>query len=171
MIDNYLVHHQTGEPIPAELVARIRKAATFNQGFAQTEYVAAALVDMMYHTSDPTGLDPDAFEKAALAGLNMPSEIVMRHRSPHFGHIFSSEGYSAGYYGYMWADVLTADAAEAFEEAPGGFYDKELAKKLVDHLFAVRNAVDPAEAYRAFRGRDATIDAVMRDYGFPVPGE
>jgi peptidyl-dipeptidase Dcp len=93
----------------------------------------------------------------------------MRHRSPQFSHIFSSEGYAAGYYGYMWADVLTADAAEAFAEAPGGFYDKALAKKLVDYLFAVRNAVDPAEAYREFRGRDATIDALMRDRGFPGP--
>ena len=95
----------------------------------------------------------------------------MRHRSPHFGHIFSGEGYAAGYDGYMGADVLTADAAEAFEEAPGGYYDKELAKKLVDHLFAVRNSVDPADAYRAFRGRDAEMEALMRDRGFPVPGE
>ncbi len=171
VIDNYLVHHETGEPIPAGLVAKIKNAATFNQGFAQTEYVASALVDMMYHTMDPADLDADAFEREALDRLRMPKEIVMRHRSPHFGHIFSSEGYSAGYYGYLWADVLTADAAEAFQEAPGGFYDKEMAKKLVDNLFAVRNAVDPADAYRAFRGRDAEIGAVMRNYGFPVPGE
>jgi peptidyl-dipeptidase Dcp len=167
--DNYLVHHETGEPIPDALVARIKKAATFNQGFVQTEYVASALMDMRYHTTDPTGLDPDAFEREVLAELKMPNEIVMRHRSPHFGHIFSSEGYSAGYYGYMWADVLTADAAEAFEQAPGGYYDKDLAKKLVENLFTVRNAVDPAVAYRAFRGRDARIDAAMRSYGFPVP--
>ena len=153
------------------LVAKIKKAATFNQGFSTTEYLASALVDMMYHTTDPTGIDPDAFEREALAELGMPDELPMRHRSPHFGHIFSGEGYSAGYYGYMWADVLTSDAAEAFEEAPGGYYDKELAKKLVDHLFAVRNAVDPAEAYRAFRGRDARMEALMRDRGFPVPGE
>ncbi len=171
VIDNYLVHHETGEPIPAELVAKIKNAATFNQGFSTTEYLASALVDMKLHTTDPTGLDADAFERETLAALDMPDEIVMRHRTPHFGHIFSGEGYSAGYYGYMWADVLTADAAEAFEEAPGGYYDKELAKKLVDHLFAVRNAVDPAEAYRAFRGRDAEMEALMRDRGFPVPGE
>ena len=151
------------------LVARIKKAATFNQGFTQTEYVASALVDMRYHTTDPANIDPDAFEREVLAELKMPSEIVMRHRSTHFGHIFSGEGYSAGYYGYMWADVLTADAAEAFEQAPGGFYDKDLAQKLVENLFTVRNAVDPEVAYRAFRGRDAGIDAVMRSYGFPVP--
>ena len=109
------------------------------------------------------------FTDPAATCLSMPDQIVMRHRSPHFGHIFSGEGYSAGYYGYMWADVLTSDAAEAFREAPGGFYDKELAQKLVANLFAVRNAVDPAEAYRAFRGRDAQIEALMRDRGFPVP--
>jgi len=171
VIDNYLVHFETGAPIPAELIAKIKAAATFNQGFSTTEYLASALVDMRFHTTDPTGIDPDAFERETLADLGMPDEIVMRHRSPHFGHIFSGEGYSAGYYGYMWADVLTADAAEAFQEAPGGFYDPEVAKKLVDHLFAVRNAVDPADAYRAFRGRDAQMEALMRDRGFPVPGE
>jgi peptidyl-dipeptidase Dcp len=169
VVDNYLVHHKTGEPIPAELVAKIEKAATFNQGFATTEYLASALMDMVYHTMDPADLDPDAFERAQLMRLNMPDEIVMRHRTPHFGHIFSGEGYSAGYYGYIWADVLTADAAEAFAEAPGGFYDSELAAKLVEYLFAAGNSVDPADAYRAFRGRDAEIDALMRDRGFPVP--
>ena len=169
VIENYLVHVETGEPMPAELVAKLKRAANFNQGFATTEYLASALVDMMLHTTDPTDIDPDAFERDALASLNMPSELVMRHRTPHFGHIFSGEGYSAGYYGYMWADVLTSDAAEAFAEAPDGFYDKELATKLVDHLFAVRNAVDPGEAYRAFRGRDAQMEALMRDRGFPIP--
>ncbi|MGQ9425809.1 M3 family metallopeptidase [Gilvimarinus sp. F26214L] len=168
VIDNYLVHYKTGEPIPAELVEKIKKAATFNQGFATTEYLASALVDMKFHTADPTDIDPDAFERETLEELGMPGELVMRHRSPHFGHIFSGEGYSAGYYGYMWADVLTADAAEAFAEAEGGFYDEEVAAKLVEHLFAPRNAVDPAEAYRAFRGRDAQIEALMRDRGFPV---
>jgi peptidyl-dipeptidase Dcp len=168
VIDNYLVHYETGEPIPDELVAKIKKASTFNQGFATTEYLASALMDMIYHTMDPTDLDPDAFEKAQLERLHMPDEIVMRHRTPQFGHIFSGEGYSAGYYGYMWADVLTSDAAEAFAEAPNGFYDHELAAKLVDHLFAAGNSVDPAEAYRDFRGRDARIEALMRDRGFPV---
>ena len=169
VINRFLIHHETGEPIPTELIAKIKKASTFNQGFVTTEYLASALMDMKYHTMDPTDIDVDAFEREALAALDMPAELPMRHRSPHFGHIFSGEGYSAGYYGYMWADVLTADAAEAFAEAPGGFYDKDLAKKLVDHLFAVRNAVDPADAYRAFRGRDARMEALMRDRGFPVP--
>jgi peptidyl-dipeptidase Dcp len=171
VIDRYLLHVETGEPIPDELVQKIKNAATFNQGFETTEYLSSALLDMMYHTMDPADLDVDAFERQALEGLGMPEEIVMRHRSPHFGHVFSGEGYSAGYYSYIWADVLTADAAEAFAEAPGGFYDKDLARRLVEHLFTVRNSVDPADAYRAFRGRDATIDALMRDRGFPVPSE
>ena len=98
----------------------------------------------------------------------MPKELVMRHRSPHFGHVFSGEGYSAGYYGYMWADVLTSDAAEAFAEAPGGFYDPDVAANLVQHLFTPRNSVDPSEAYRSFRGRDADIKPLMRDRGFPI---
>ena len=171
VIEKYLVHYKTGAPMPAELVQKVKAAATFNQGFETTEYLASALMDMRYHTVDPAGIDPDAFERENLAALGMPSEIVMRHRSTHFGHIFSGEGYSAGYYGYMWADVLTSDAAEAFAEAPGGFYDKAVARKLVDNLFAPRNSVDPADAYRAFRGREATIEPLMRDRGFPIPGE
>ncbi|MDP5209900.1 M3 family metallopeptidase [Microbulbifer sp. 2205BS26-8] len=169
VIDNYLVHYKTGEPIPADLVAKIKNAARFNQGFATTEYLASALMDMKLHTADPEDMDPDVFERETLAELGMPKELVMRHRTPHFGHIFSGEGYSAGYYGYMWADVLTSDAAEAFAESEGGFYDKEVASRLVKYLFAPRNALDPAEAYRAFRGRDAHIEALMRDRGFPPP--
>ena len=168
VIDNYLVHYKTGKSMPKALVAKIREAATFNQGFSTTEYLASALVDMKFHTVDPTGIDVAKFEKDTLDALNMPEQIVMRHRSTQFGHIFSGEGYSASYYGYMWAEVLTSDAAEAFVEAPGGFYDEDVAAKLVEHLFSVRNSVDPADAYRAFRGRDAKVEALMRDRGFPV---
>jgi peptidyl-dipeptidase Dcp len=171
VINQFLKHHKTGEVMPAALVAKIKKAATFNQGFSTTEFLASALMDMKFHTADPANLDADTFERETLQALNMPEEIVMRHRSPHFGHVFSGEGYATAYYGYMWADVLTADAAEAFEEAPGGFYDKEVAARLVKYLFAPRNSVDPAEAYRKFRGRDAKIDALMRDRGFPVPAQ
>ena len=169
VINQFLVHHETGEPIPQELVEKIKKASTFNQGFATTEFLASALMDMKLHTTDPSEIDMDTFEEETLTELNMPSQIVMRHRTPHFGHVFSGEGYATGYYGYLWADVLTSDAAEAFREAPGGFYDENVAAKLVKYLFAPRNAMDPAEAYRLFRGRDATIDALMRDRGFPVP--
>lgn len=168
VINNYLVHYQTGKPMPKALIAKIKQAATFNQGFSTTEYLASALVDMKFHTVDPTGIDADKFERETLAALNMPEQLVMRHRSTQFSHIFSGEGYASSYYGYMWAEVLTADAAEAFAQAQGGFYDKEVADKLVEHLFSVRNAVDPSEAYRSFRGRDAKVEALMRDRGFPV---
>ena len=169
VINRYLVHYKTGEPMPKELIAKIKKSATFNQGFATTEYLASAIMDMLFHTTDPDKIgDPVAFEKSQLNALGMPEEIVMRHRTTHFGHVFSGEGYSAGYYGYLWAEVLTSDAAEAFAEAPGGFYDEDVAERLVDYLFSVRNAMDPAEAYRKFRGRDAKVDALMRDRGFPV---
>ncbi len=168
VINNYLVHYQTGQPMPSELVEKINNAATFNQGYETVEYLSSALLDMMYHTVvDPSNIDVTAFEKEALEKLNMPKEIALRHRSTHFSHIFSGEGYSAGYYGYIWADVLTSDAAEVFAEAPGGFYDKEVAAKLVKYLFAPRNSMDPAEAYRLFGGRDAEIGALMRDRGFP----
>lgn len=168
VINKFLVHYKTGKPMPKELITKIKKASTFNQGFATTEYLASALMDMKLHMADPTNMDVDSFEKETLKALKMPKELVMRHRTPHFGHVFSGEGYATAYYGYMWADVLTADAAEAFADAPGGFYDKDLAAKMVKYLFAPRNSVDPAEAYRAFRGRDAKIDAIMRDRGFPV---
>ena len=168
VIDRFLVHYQTGEPIPAELVAKIKRAANFNEGFRTTEYLASALVDMKYHTTDPESIEPQIFEAETLAALGMPKELPMRHRSTQFGHIFSGEGYAAAYYGYMWADVLAADTAEAFAEAPGGFFDKDVAAGMVSKLFAVRNAVDPETAYRDFRGRDARVEALMRDLGFPV---
>jgi len=170
VISKYLVHYRTGKPMPAELVQKIKAASTFNQGFATTEYLASALMDMVYHTIEPEGIiEVQAFEAVKLKELGMPDELPMRHRTTQFNHIFSGEGYSAGYYGYIWADVLTSDAAEAFAAAPGGFYDKGVAERLVKDLFAPRNSIDPAEAYRQFRGRDANIDALMRDRGFPVP--
>ncbi|WP_339873291.1 M3 family metallopeptidase [Olleya marilimosa] len=168
VINQFLVHYKTGQPIPAALVSKIKKAATFNQGFATTEYLASALMDMKLHLADPTNIDIAKFEAETLATLNMPKELPMRHRTPHFGHVFSGEGYATAYYGYMWADVLTSDASEAFKDAPDGFYDKALADKLVKYLFAPRNSMDPAEAYNLFRGRGAKIEALMRDRGFPV---
>ena len=168
VIENYLVHAETGEPIPDALVTKIKNAATFNQGFATTEYLASALIDMKIHLADPMGMDVGSFEKETLAELKMPKELPMRHRSPHFGHVFSGEGYATAYYGYMWADVLTADASEAFAQAPGGYYDKELSDKLVKYLFSPRNSIDPNEAYRLFRGRDANVNALLRARGFPT---
>ena len=168
VIENYLVHAETGEPIPDALVTKIKNAATFNQGFATTEYLASALIDMKIHLADPMGMDVGSFEKETLAELKMPKELPMRHRTPHFGHVFSGEGYATAYYGYMWADVLTADASEAFAQAPGGYYDKELSDKLVKYLFSPRNSIDPNEAYRLFRGRDANVNALLRARGFPT---
>ncbi|NNK82923.1 MAG: M3 family metallopeptidase [Flavobacteriaceae bacterium] len=171
VISQFLVHNKTAEPMPEELVEKIKNAATFNQGFTTTEYLASAIMDMKLHLADPANIDVDTFERETLAELKMPKELPMRHRTPHFGHVFSGEGYATAYYGYMWADVLTSDASEAFAKAPGGFYDEEMADKLVKYLFAPRNSMDPAEAYRLFRGRDAKIEALMRDRGFPVPTE
>ena len=171
VINQFLVHYQTGEPMPKQLVEKIKKASTFNEGFATTEYLASALMDMKLHLADPEDIDIDKFEQETLAAMNMPDELVMRHRTPQFSHVFSGEGYATAYYGYLWADVLTSDAAEAFADAPGGFYDKKMAAKLIKYLFAPRNAMDPAEAYQKFRGRDAKIEALMRDRGFPVEGE
>ncbi len=168
VLQKFAVHVETGEPIPQAMVDRIERASTFNEGFATTEYLASALIDMKLHLAGSTPIDADAFEKKTLSELGMPKEIVMRHRTPQFLHIFAGDGYSAGYYSYLWSDVLTADAAEAFAEA-GGMYDPAVAKRLHDFVFSVGNTVDPAEAYRSFRGRDPKIDALMRDRGFPVP--
>jgi peptidyl-dipeptidase Dcp len=168
VLSRFAVHYETGKPMPDELVAKIKTAKTFNQGFATVEYLASAILDMKIHLAGATPIDAAEFEKKTLAEIGMPAEIVMRHRLPHFGHIFSGEGYAAGYYDYIWADVLVADAAEYFEEAPGGFYNIDLCKKLHDDIISVGNTVEAADAYRKFRGRDATVDALMRDRGFPA---
>jgi peptidyl-dipeptidase Dcp len=170
VLNTYALHFQTGKPIPKDLVDKIERASKFNQGFDTVEYLAAALVDMTLHLAGDTPIDPDAFERETLAGLGMPAEIVMRHRTPQFSHIFADDGYAAGYYSYLWADTLSADAWQAFAEA-GGPYDKALAKRLYDRVFSAGNTVDPVEAYRAFRGRDAGISALMRERGFPEPGQ
>jgi peptidyl-dipeptidase Dcp len=168
VLNKYALHYETGKPIPAELVAKIRKAKTFNQGFDTVEYLAGALVDMKLHlaATPDKPIDPDAFEKKTLADLGMPHEIVMRHRTPQFGHIFSGDGYSAGYYSYLWSDTLSADAWEAFTVDGKGPWDKEVAERLKVNVFAAGNTRDPAEEYRAFRGRDPGIDALMRKRGF-----
>ncbi len=165
VLSRFAVHYQTGKPIPPELVAKIKKASTFNQGFATVEYLASALVDMKLHLAGSTPIDPDAFERTTLQSLGMPEEMVMRHRTPQFAHIFSSDAYSAGYYSYLWAEVLDHDAFEAFTDA-GGAYDKGVAKRLHDDIMAVGNSVDPGQAYRNFRGADPKIDGLLRARGF-----
>ncbi|WP_372897509.1 M3 family metallopeptidase [Stieleria sp.] len=165
VLQKYCVHYETGEPLPQSLIDKIKKASTFNQGFATVEYLASAIVDMKLHTSDQERIDPDAFEKETLKEIGMPEELPMRHRTPHFAHIFSSDSYSAGYYSYLWADALTADAAEAFEKA-GSFYDPELCESLYENVFSVGDTIDPAEGFRRFRGRDVDTSALMRKRGF-----
>jgi len=165
VLQKFALHYQTGKPIPQALVDKINKSATFNQGFATVEYLSAALVDMKLHLAGDKKIDPDAFERETLAQLGMPKEIVMRHRTPQFLHVFASDGYSAGYYSYLWSDVLTADAFGAFVEGKGP-YDKTVAERLRKNVFSVGNTVDPADAYRAFRGRDPKIDALMKKRGF-----
>jgi peptidyl-dipeptidase Dcp len=165
VLQRFALHYQTGKPIPQALVDKIKRSATFNQGFATVEYLSAALVDMKLHLAGDKKIDPDAFERETLDQLGMPKEIVMRHRTPQFLHVFASDGYSAGYYSYLWSDVLTADAFGAFVEGKGP-YDKAVAERLRKYVFSVGNTVDPADGYRSFRGRDPKIDALMKKRGF-----
>lgn len=165
VLSKFALHFQTGAPIPKELVAKIEKAANFNQGFNTVEYLSAALVDMKLHTAGAKEIEPGAFEKETLTALGMPAEIVMRHRTPQFSHVFSSDSYSAGYYSYLWSDTLTADAFNAFTEAKGP-YDAAVAERLRKNVFSVGDTIDPADGYRAFRGRDPDTAALMKKRGF-----
>ena len=166
VLQKYALHYQTGKPIPQMLVDRIRNAAHFNQGFQMVEATASAMVDMKLHLFGDSNLsiEPDAFERNTLKIMQMPPEILMRHRLPQFGHIFGSEAYAACYYSYLWSDVLSDDAWEAFTEA-GGAFDKTVAKRLYDNVFSVGNTVDPQEAYTKFRGRPQKTNALMRARG------
>ena len=165
ILNQFALNVTTGKPIPAELVAKIKRAETFNEGFKTMEYLASAMIDMKLHLAGGAKIDPDAFERDELNKLGMPKEIVMRHRTPQFLHVFSSDGYSAGYYAYLWADSLTADAWEAFEEGKGP-WDKDVAKRFMDDILSVGNTIDQADAFRNFRGRDVNVDALMRKRGF-----
>jgi peptidyl-dipeptidase Dcp len=164
ILDQYARHSKTGEAMPQALVDKMRAAANYNQGFDTVEYLAAAIVDMKLHT-DPKGeVDPAAFEKKVLKELGMPREIVLRHRLPHFMHLFTSDAYSAGYYSYLWSDVMAADAWKAFEET-GDPWNPAVAKKFKDIILATGDAIDRAEAYRQFRGRDPKVEALLENRG------
>ena len=165
VLNRFALHFETGKPMPPALLAKITKSEAFNQGYSTIEALASALVDMKLHLAGEAPIDPRAFERDTLKALGLPTEIVMRHRTPHFSHVFSSDGYSAAYYSYIWADTISADAWEAFAEA-GGPYDKAVAKRLYEHVFSVGNTVDPADAYKAFRGREPGFDALLRKRGF-----
>jgi peptidyl-dipeptidase Dcp len=165
VMQRFCLHAETGEPIPDALIERIRKAQTFNQGFATVEYTSSALVDLAFHSLElPAEVDPLAFETAELARIGMPGEITMRHRTPHFSHVFSGDGYSAGYYSYLWSEVMDADAFNAFIEA-GDVFAPEVAGKLRRYIYSAGDTRDPAEAYTLFRGRLPTPDALLEKRG------
>jgi len=167
VLDKFARHYKTGEPMPEALVKKIEASETFNQGFATVEYLSSALVDMMLHTTPGGVVDPDAFEREALAELGMPKEMVMRHRLPQFGHLFSSDSYSAGYYSYLWSETMDADTWAAFE-ASGNVYDRKIADAFRTYLLSTGNETDRAEAYRQFRGRDPEVEALLKRRGFPT---
>jgi peptidyl-dipeptidase Dcp len=170
VLRRFALHHRTHEPIPERLLSKLAAARTFNQGWATVEYVASALLDLELHLRrspgdfDPGTFDAGDFEQSALTRIGMPSEIVMRHRLPHFQHVFTGGSYAAGYYSYMWSEVLDADAFAAFEES-GDVFDKATAKKLHDYVYAAGGVRDPAELYVAFRGRLPTPDGLLRRRG------
>jgi peptidyl-dipeptidase Dcp len=166
VLKRFARHYQTGRPLPEALLKKIKAARNFNQGFATVEYTAAAIVDLDLHAlEDADGLDVDAFEKETLQRLGAPAEIGMRHRIPHFQHIIG--GYASGYYSYMWSEVMDADAFAAFEEA-GDIFDAKLARRLHDHIYAAGGTRDPAKLYKAFRGRQPKVQALLEKRGLAV---
>lgn len=163
VLDMYAFHYETGETIPAELVEKMKKSGTFNQGFAVVEFMSAALLDMDFHTlKEKTDLDADTFEEQVMQRINMMPEIIVRYRPTYFAHIFSG-GYSAGYYSYTWAEVLDADAFEAFKE--NGLFDQATAKAFRDNVLSQGGSDDAMKLYKQFRGQDPTADAMMKRKG------
>jgi peptidyl-dipeptidase Dcp len=160
VIAKHALHYETGDPMPNSLIDKMLAARTFDAGFATVEFTASALVDMAYHAQAKAPAEPLAFEAETLEKLGMPAAIPMRHRTPHFGHVFAGDGYSAGYYSYMWSEVLDADAFAAFEET-GDPFNPELAARLKKHIYAAGGSQDPEALYMAFRGKMPTADAMM----------
>ena len=167
ILDGFMKHYQTGEPMPQALVDKVDASGTFNQGYATVSYLSSALVDMDLHTQATPPTDIDAFEKASLARLGMPKEIVMRHRLPQFNHLFTSDAYSAGYYSYLWSEVMDADTWAYFEES-GDVFNPDIGGRFKSIMLAPGNTTDRGEAYRAFRGRDPDVAALLKVRGFPV---
>jgi len=165
ILRRFALHHETGAPMPEALLQRLLSARQFNQGFATIEFAASALVDLGLHLEpEPDSIDILAFEKQELEKLGMPEAIIMRHRTPHFQHIFSGDGYSSGYYSYLWSEILDADGFEAFEES-GDLFDPATAKKLHDYVYSAGYSRDPEAAYKGFRGRAPTPQALLRKRG------
>jgi peptidyl-dipeptidase Dcp len=167
VLNTYAKHYKTGEPIPAALVEKIRASDTFNQGFSTVEYLSSAILDMKLHNRSEPVTDPRAFERDTLAEIGMPKEMAMRHRLPQFNHLFADDGYSAGYYSYLWSETMDADTWAAFTEK-GDVWDKETAERFRSMLLATGNETDRIEAYRAFRGRDPDVKYIMKKRGFPT---
>lgn len=167
ILDRFARHYRTNQPMPQALVDRINNASTFNQGYATVEYLSSALVDMALHNRAEPITDVDAFERETLEAINMPRELAMRHRLPQFGHLFSSDAYSAGYYSYLWSETMDADTWEMFE-ASGNVFDPTAAAGMRNIILAPGNTTDRAEAYRQFRGRDPDVNALLRTRGFPT---
>ncbi len=166
VLKQFALHAETGAPMPDDLLERIVASRHFNQGFGTVEFCASAYVDMDVHEQSlPADVDIGAFERESLEKISMPAEIIMRHRLPHFGHIFSGDGYSAGYYSYLWAEVLDADAFEAFKETGDPFHP-EVAEKLKNFIYSAGGRQDAGEAYLAFRGRMPTVEPLLRQRGF-----
>jgi peptidyl-dipeptidase Dcp len=166
VLRRFAVHYETGAPMPEAMLQKLKAARNFNQGFATVEYVSSALVDLDFHRLTDIGdLDIGAFERESLQKIGMPDAIVMRHRPPHFAHVFSGDGYAAGYYSYLWSEVLDADGFAAFKEA-GDIFDPATAKRLKDFVYSAGYLREPAEAYRAFRGRMPEPEALLRKRGF-----
>jgi peptidyl-dipeptidase Dcp len=163
VLTRFARHHQTGEPIPKALLDKLLAAKNYGQGFATVEFLASALIDMDFHTLPP-GSDPLEAQAATLARIGMPDEIAPRHAAPHFTHIFGGDGYSAGYYAYLWSEVLDADGFKAFEEAHDPF-DPATAHRLYKYVYASGGTRDFAAAYRAFRGRDPQVEALLEGRG------
>jgi peptidyl-dipeptidase Dcp len=167
ILDGFMKHVETGQTMPQALVDKIEASGTFNQGYATVSYLSSALVDMDLHTQETPPTDIDAFEKASLERLGMPKEIVMRHRLPQFNHLFTSDAYSAGYYSYLWSEVMDADTW-AYFEASGDVFNPDISSRFKSIMLAPGNTTDRGEAYRQFRGRDPDVAALLRVRGFPV---
>ncbi len=167
IIEGYLKHVETGQSMPQALVDKVENAATFNQGYATVSYLSSALVDMDLHTQATPPTDIDAFERESLARYGMPREIVMRHRLPQFNHLFTSDAYSAGYYSYLWSEVMDADTWAYFEES-GDVFNPDIGARYKQIILSEGNTTDRAEAYRRFRGRGPDVAALLRVRGFPT---
>jgi peptidyl-dipeptidase Dcp len=166
VLDKFALHYKTKKTMPQALIDKVEASKKFNQGYVTVEYLSSALVDMELHTTN-TAIDADTFERETMEKIGAPREVVMRHRLPQFNHLFASDSYSAGYYSYLWSEVMDADTRKAFDEA-GNVFDKATADKMRKYILSPGNSTDRTEAYRQFRGRDPDVKALLEKRGFPT---